>query len=131
MSDERFGAVYAILVLNLVPSLELVLREVARVTRKNGVLIFNLPNLSSIFFPAGLYVNIRKKTVTRNRSGFRYSHWYTFNEVKKTLEETGFILERVVGQPLHLNLMKDVDPRDSAQFARAFSKSLYYKARRI
>ena len=128
--ESEFDGAYAILVLNLMPDLPSAFTELARVIKPGGTLFFNLPNLKSIYFPAGMYVNFRQKTVTRNHVGYRYSHWYTLGSVTSLLQSAGFQLVDVTPQPCYLadeNGTGIPGPLSS----RLMSKSLYYTAHRI
>lgn len=127
--DNMFDAVYAILVINLMPDYPVVFKQVARVLRPGGVFIFNVPNLMSIYYPAGLYVNYRKKTTTSNATGYRYSHWFTRREIREALEAAGLTVIEIKGEPPHLRLMDHVPPINATNgFGRLFSKSVYVKA---
>lgn len=128
--DNTFDAVYAILVINLVPHYENLLKETARVLKPGGLLVFNVPNLTSIFFPIGWYVNVRKKTMTANTSGYRYSHWFTWKEIKGALEAAGFVIRDIRGEPPHVRLMDQVPPLKGMGIHQWLSKSLYIKAKR-
>jgi ubiquinone/menaquinone biosynthesis C-methylase UbiE len=131
LPDNHFDGVYAILVLNLLPDIESIFSEVARVVKKDGIFVFNLPNLSSIYFAGGAYVNMRGKTVTKNEAGYRYSQWYTYSQVSEMLRKSGFSLDVVVGQPPLLRFSNWQQCGTRSAVGYFFSKSLYYKARRL
>jgi len=126
---DYFHAVYSILVINLVRDYPAVFQEVARVLKPGGVFVFNVPNLASIWFPAGLYVNARRRSITANAAGHRYSHWFLPYEWKTALKDAGFSTEDVRGQPVCLRLINDCGPINASGFGMLLSKSVYIKAR--
>lgn len=67
--------------------------EVARVLAPGGSLIVNVPNLWSFYFPIGLIVNLRKRSVLRDV----YSHWYNIIEIRRICHLVGLELQRLVG----------------------------------
>ena len=89
--------VVSINALSHIPEYKKVFMEVLRVLKKGGTFIFNIPNYLSLYFPFGIYVNFRKKSVTRNV----YTKWYTFNEIANELQSLGFEIESIRGQ-LHI-----------------------------
>lgn len=128
--DDSFDAVYSILVINLIQDYQMTFKEVARVVKPGGLFIFNVPNLNSIYFPAGIYVNLRGRTTTRNSSGYRYSHWFTRLELRSALRNAGFVLEEVQGQPSNVGSRDEVTPLCKPVIRWLLAKSVYIKARR-
>ena len=87
-ADARFDGVYSSSVLEYVANLELALAELGRVVRKNGNLVFNLPNGRSIF---------RRWHALRH---WRHPYYglaprrpYSRDEIRRLLERTGWLLE--------------------------------------
>lgn len=128
--SNTFDAAYAVLVLNLMSDLDVVLHQIYRVLRPGSTLVFNLPNLGSLYFPGGIYVNFRGKTVTRNEAGFRHSHWYTHRQVRRKLENAGFTLERVAGQPPWAGRSDNAQLLPGSGPRSLLAKSLFYQARK-
>ena len=128
--DESYDAVCSILVINLIEEYQKTFDEVARILKPDGIFIFNVPNLSSIYFPAGTYVNIRGKTRTANKRGYRYSHWFSRAEIQKALAASGFVMEEVRGQPPYVGLTDGVAPLSVPFIRWLLAKSVYVKARR-
>jgi len=124
-----FDAVYSILVINLIRDYTRVFQEVARVLKSGGIFVFNVPNLASLYFPGGIYVNLRGRTVTSNVAGHRYSHWFMPRECKTELKNVGFAVEDVKGQPLYLRLSDNCNPINPSGLGMFLSVSLYIKAR--
>ncbi|MHA1908637.1 MAG: class I SAM-dependent methyltransferase, partial [Candidatus Thorarchaeota archaeon] len=54
--SNSIDVAYSINVFNHLPHLSAVIHEVYRILNKNGILIFNFPNLYSLFFPIGFHV---------------------------------------------------------------------------
>jgi len=127
--DNTFDAVYSILVINLIPDYLKAFKEVKRILKPGGLFVFNVPNLNSIYYLGGLYVNMRGKTVTANASGHRYSHWFTKDELTKGLNSIGFVIEDIKGQPPYVRIIDDAAPLNGSILGRMFSKSIYIKAR--
>lgn len=128
--DGYFTAAYSILVLNLLEDLSVCLAEAARVIQPGGRFVFNLPNQSSIFWPFALYINVRKRTRTRNAVGYRPSHWYSRSEVCAALEKAGFSLVSIFGQyPVYFSEPGD-ELKPASWLERSVSKSLYYVVER-
>jgi ubiquinone/menaquinone biosynthesis C-methylase UbiE len=128
-SDNSFEGVYAILLINLMPDYRITLKEISRVLVPGGILVFNVPNLISIYYPAGLYVNIRRKTTTGNVAGYRYSHWFTQAELRDVMESNGLTIEEIWGEPPHVRFADNLPPLNAMGLGRIFCKSLYIKAR--
>lgn len=128
--DESIDAIYSILVINLIENFERIFDEASRTLKPGGIFVFSVPNLSSIYFAAGLYVNMRRKTTTANESGFRYSHWFSRGEISQALDRSGFSLEVVLGQPPLVPYRDSVAPLEQSKSMWLLSKSVYIKARK-
>ncbi len=128
--DATFDAIYSILVVNLIPNYRKTFEEVARLLKPGGVFVFNVPNLASIYFPGGLYVNARGKTVGSNETGHRYSHWFMPYEWRSALVNSGFSVDKVLGQPPHFRIVDNAAPLNATGPGLLFSKSVYIRARR-
>ncbi len=129
--DGSFDAVISILVVNLIPDYRKAFGEVARILQPGAIFVLSVPNLSSIYFPAGLYVNLRKRTTTSNQAGFRYSHWFSRYEILRSLRQAGFSIEQVKGQPPFLSAQSQENPLSTPIIRWLLAKSVYIKARRI
>lgn len=126
--DNSFDIIYSILVINLIPDFKTAFREINRVIKPGGLFIFSVPFLDSIYFPAGIYVNSRGKTVGANESGYRYSHWFTSGEIEEAMETTGFLIEKIKGQPPYVQMTDNVEPLTTS-LGMLFAKSVYVLAR--
>lgn len=129
-AEHSFDSVYSILVLNLLKDYQSAFNEVSRVLKDGGYFLFNVPNLQSIYFPVGLYVNLRGKTTGKNAAGYRYSHWFTRSEIRTALAQSSFTLISVYGQgPLiHKGLFSRELPGEMPM--SLISKSLYFLAQK-
>ena len=114
---------------------ERVFREVQRVLKPDGLFLFNIPNYLSLYFPFGVYVNLRKMSVTRDV----FTKWYTHNEIKTDLEKIGFKILDIKGQ-LHvptktpsfiLPLVKVIDSKVRNTPISAIAPILFVKAVKI
>jgi ubiquinone/menaquinone biosynthesis C-methylase UbiE len=128
---KSFTAVYSIFVVNLIPDYQRWLRNVAAVLTPGGALVFNVPNLSSIYWPFGVMINRRQRTTTANAAGARYSHWFATREWRNALKEAGFEVEAVFGEPPWCGSLDRCKPIDGRSLTAMFCKSLFIKARLI
>lgn len=99
LSNEGIDAVLLVNTLQLIKSPEKLFSEIRRVLKPAGRLIFNYPNLSSIFLPYGLYRNWSGRARTRNKAGYRRTNWFSRAWLQKTLEEKGLRVVEGMGQP--------------------------------
>ncbi len=127
--DNCFHEVYSILVVNLIPDYPLSLQEIRRVLKTGGAFVFSVPNLESVYCPAGYVVNHRGKGFRTNCSGYRYSHWFTRREICAALNKADMTLEAMWGQPPWTTWVDKARPLSGAFPGRVLSKSLYVRAR--
>jgi hypothetical protein len=113
---------------NLIPEYQQLFAAVARVLEPNGVFVFNVPNLTSCYWPIGAIINYRQRTATTNATGARYSHWFSRREWRRSLERSGFCVETVVGEPPWCGIFERCSPLGGAR--TWICKSLFIKARR-
>lgn len=59
--------------------------EVCRVLKKDGSFVANFPNLSSLYFPIGGFVNLFERSIQVPV----YSRWYSVSEVMCSLKSSG------------------------------------------
>lgn len=80
--DERFDGVVSFSTLRYVPDLKKALREIHRVTKKNGVAVLDFPNKHCPWF-----------TLLKNKFGVEnhiYDHFFSVKELVSLFKETGF-----------------------------------------
>jgi ubiquinone/menaquinone biosynthesis C-methylase UbiE len=94
---QSFDGCISVNVFSHIVNYKTTLREISRVLRPDGFLVFNFPNLLSYYLPAGLLVNVRGRALRRDV----YTHWYTLRSFRLACAEFGLILNRVLGQ-VHL-----------------------------
>jgi SAM-dependent methyltransferase len=87
--DGDFDGAYSSSVLEYVPSLERALSELHRVVRKDGHLVFNLPNAFSLFRIA--YAIVRRRS-EYSRLVPRWAYWRW--EITAALNRAGWEIER-------------------------------------
>jgi len=92
--DNQFDAVVTINALSHIPEYEKVLSEVSRILKPGGIFVFNVPNAHSVYFPFGIYVNLRKKAVLRDV----YTRWYNYKEIVDVLDTYALRVEALNGQ---------------------------------
>lgn len=129
--DNHFDMVYSVLVINLIKDYKRVFCEVRRIIKNGGVFLLSVPNIASIYFPAGFIVNRRGKAFGKNSSGYRYSHWFSIREIKSALAEADFKVEMILGQPPWTTLVDNASPLPGTFWGRLFSKSLYIRAKAL
>jgi len=128
--DNSFDGCICINVLSHLPNYEEVFREIYRVLKPSAFFIFNFPNLYSFLLPAGLLVNLRKKSLINPV----YTKWYTLRRIKNDLQVAGFRIEMMKGvllpaiNPIPLQIVKKLNEisRDSA--LKYISASIFVKA---
>ena len=93
-ADSTYSGCLCINVLSHVPDFRKVLAEIARILVEGGFAIINVPNLLSVYFPFGLYVNLTKKSVLKGV----YTKWYNPVSFLKVALSCGLVCRRVTGQ---------------------------------
>jgi len=83
--EGSFDAGIMINVLGHLPDPQSAFAEISRILGDNGKILFNYPNLFSLYFPIGVYVNARERSI----HGDVYTHWYTEREIHQLLETAG------------------------------------------
>jgi ubiquinone/menaquinone biosynthesis C-methylase UbiE len=121
--NEVIDAVFFVNTLQLIESPRIFLNEIQRVIKPNGRLIFNYPNLQSVYFLYGFYRNWLGKTRTRNKAGYRRTRWFSKYWLKKILREEGFRVVSILGQPGF-----NPNPEKLSGWPQFFCPSLFLKA---
>lgn len=121
--------------LSHIPEHKRVFAEVSRVLKPGGFFIFNIPNYLSLYLPFGLYVNLRKKSVTRDV----YTRWYSLSDISRTLSSLNMDIQDIRGQ-LHvptltpdfiIPLIKVIDNQLRSGIRARFAPILFIKARKL
>ena len=77
-----------------------VFSEVGRILKPNGRFLFNYPNLNSLFFLVGQYVNQRSRAIKKDV----YTRWFKQREIIELINSAGLTLEEIRGLVLPTNL---------------------------
>ncbi len=125
--DNFFDAVVCVGVLEYFGDVEHAVKEVARVTRKGGVVIFTAPNASSIFNRLDRYIRKLLKGCRRvirmdvSRSFMNYDFepvLFSRERVEGLLKKYGFRAERSVFHIFRLSVLNRISPRLSLFLSR-------------
>ncbi|MFW9804159.1 MAG: class I SAM-dependent methyltransferase [Candidatus Thorarchaeota archaeon] len=100
VESNSVDTVVSINVFSHLPHLTKVVREIHRVLKPGGNLVFNYPNLHSIFFPAALSITRRKQSAFEKV----YTRWYTSKEIQSLLTKSGFKIQSQIGLLLPTSL---------------------------
>ncbi|MCX5677941.1 MAG: methyltransferase domain-containing protein [Candidatus Omnitrophica bacterium] len=125
--DGFFDAVVCAGVLEYLDNVEAGIREVARVTGKNGIAIFTAPNASSITNKLDYYLRaflkVSRKIIKADISGSFMN--YDFEpkllcgkELELLLKKYGFRVERTVFHVFRLSLLNRINPRLSLYLSK-------------
>ena len=128
--DNTFDGCICINVLSHIPNYEGVFTEIHRVLKPNAFFIFNFPNLYSILLPAGLIVNLRKKSLINPV----YTKWYTLRKIKNDLQTAGFEIEMIKGtflsavSPIPVQIVKKLNKFSRDSILKYISTGIFIKA---
>jgi ubiquinone/menaquinone biosynthesis C-methylase UbiE len=92
-ADATFDVCTCINAMNHIPRYREVLTQIHRVLKPGGSSVTNYNNWLSYYLPLGLWVNIRKKSITRSV----YTKWFSPMEVRRLHRETGLRIEDIKG----------------------------------
>lgn len=92
-SPERFDYVVMVNVLGRLDKPEESIELASKALSPEGVLVFNYPNLASVYLLTGLFVNFRQRAVGRNT----FSTWYLPKEINRMLRQHGFAITQKRG----------------------------------
>ena len=81
-----------------------IITEVMRVLKKNGFLITNFSNLSSIYFPIGNYVNNKKLSLINGV----FTQWISIGEIKSIFQKSSFEIEQMKGHLLFPRIFNNI-----------------------
>ncbi|HQG61891.1 MAG TPA: class I SAM-dependent methyltransferase [Methanofastidiosum sp.] len=91
--DNSFDICISINVINHILNYEKAIAEIHRVLKPNGIFIANFTNLYSLYFPIGILVNIRKKSIYKNV----YSRWDKLSTIKIIYASLNLKIENIEG----------------------------------
>lgn len=118
-ADETFDACLTINVMSHIKNDSEIFAEVSRVLKKGGFFVANFPNMSGIYFPIGVIVNLFKRSLQAPV----YSRWYSISGISRSLRYAELIPVRILGQ---LILPKKYCPFALFNCLREFGNRLMY-----
>lgn len=132
--DCSFDGIICLHVLVHLPTYRDVLKEMRRVTKRNGFIIVNFPNPLSFYLPSAIYVNMLNAFGKSIYGGF-----FTKRKINETIEDAGFTIEefrgniflhpKYVPEKLH-SILSRIENYTSHSFLKNFSGILFVKARK-
>lgn len=102
--SESFDGCICINVFDHIKGPNILLSEISRVLKKDGVLVFNFSNSRGLYFPISIYINYLNKSLYNDV----YTEWHNFNLMKNHIEISNLKIEKIRGQ---LIFPKKVDPK--------------------
>ena len=97
IKSSSIDSVICINGLSHIPNYKNVLREIYRILKPGGKLIFNFPNYFSCYLPAALFINLKNKSLMKNV----FTKWYNYYYVINDLRNMCFEIKKIKGQ-LHI-----------------------------
>jgi ubiquinone/menaquinone biosynthesis C-methylase UbiE len=94
--EKSFDGCVCINVMDHIEDPKILIAEISRILKKDGVLVFNFSNYSGVYFPIALYINYTNKSLQNTV----YTEWQPYHHIKKQLEASNFKVENVRGQLL-------------------------------
>jgi ubiquinone/menaquinone biosynthesis C-methylase UbiE len=122
-ADQSFDSCVSINVFSHLEDHKKVFSEVSRVLKDEGFFVVNFPNLYSLYLPAALVVNLKKRSIKKDV----FTRWYKPRRFRKAAESSGFKLKRVAGQ---VHVPGSIDTRATAGLLFAADKLLRFSALR-
>jgi ubiquinone/menaquinone biosynthesis C-methylase UbiE len=125
--DEFFDATVCIGVLEYLDSVESGIKEVARVTRENGIAIFTSPNASSILNKLDYCIRvifkatrrILKIDITKSFMNYDFEPKLLYSaDLESLLKKHGFAVERSVFHVFRISFLNRLSPRLSLFIAK-------------
>lgn len=93
-ADSTFDICLTINMMSHIKNDSKIFTEVNRILKKGGIFVANFPNMSGIYFPIGVVVNL----FDRSLQAPVYSRWYTFGSLVRSLKNGGLNPVRFVGR---------------------------------
>jgi ubiquinone/menaquinone biosynthesis C-methylase UbiE len=131
---DEFDICVCINAMNHIPGFDIVLSEIGRVLKKEGVSVTNYTNWLSYYFPFGIWANIKKKSITRDV----YTKWFRFREIKSAHITADLDIVSVTGavqfptatsNSVLLFLLKQLDKLSRTGPLKSVSPMLFVKAK--
>jgi len=93
-ADGSFDGCLAVEVMSHVKNVSVVLEEVQRVLKRGGFFIANFPNMSGVYFPIGLVVNLFQRSLQAPV----YSRWYSIRGIIRSIKTAGLNPIQIIGR---------------------------------
>ena len=128
--DNSFDGCICINVLSHLPNYEKVFKEIHRVLKPSAFFIFNFPNLCRLLLPAGILVNLRKKSLINPV----YTKWYTLRKIKSDLRIAGFEIKLIKGvflpaiNPIPLQIVRKLNEFSRDSILKRISTEIFVNA---
>jgi len=135
-AEKSFDICIAINVMSHIKNSTKVFTEVNRILRKEGIFIVNFPNMSGIYFPLGVIVNLFERSLQAPV----YSRWYTLGFLINSLRGSGLEPVQHVGRiifpknycPIILfNFLKKLDRIISDSTFNSVTGNLFIKSHKF
>ena len=91
---KTFDSCICINVVNHIPKIDRLLKEVKYVIEPRGFFIVNFPNLQSPYLPIAIIINLRKRALFKGKI---YSRWFTLKEIRSSMLTAGFNIKEIRG----------------------------------
>ena len=92
--DESFDACLTVNMMSHIRNDKAIFSQVRRVLKKDGLFVANFPNIGSIYFPVGGFVNLFGRSVQVPV----YSRWYSIGKVVRSLRNSGLMPVNILGR---------------------------------
>ena len=92
--DETFDFCIAINTLSHIKDARGLFKEVRRILKPNGIFLSNYPNLISVYFPFGVLVNLRGRSLWKKV----FTRWYSLHDIRSLYKTNKFSIETIKGQ---------------------------------
>jgi len=131
--QNSFDGCICINVLDHIKDPKILIAEISRILKKDGVFVFNFSNYCGVYFPIALYINYSNKSLQNNV----YTEWQNFHIIKKQVNDSNLKIENVWGQLLFpkkdipksmFGMLKNLNEYLTNSFLKTLLGSIYIAA---
>ena len=115
--NEAFDVCLTINMMSHIEKVPPIFQEIKRVLKSNGFFVANFPNMSGLYFPIGLLVNLFKRSLQSPV----YSRWYSLKEIILFLDSVKLFPTVIIGQVI---IPKKYCPVPIFVFMKLFEKKM-------